>query len=645
MSELKTSPYGSWRSPITSDLIVQDSTSILDVFIDGGDVYWLEGRPREAGRYVLVRRNVDGSTTDVNPAPFNARSRVHEYGGGSICLVEGTAYFSNDKDQRLYRRSGETDPTPLTPEPATCESQLRYADGLIDKRRNLWIGVREDHSDARHRGVNAVNTIVAIDLTRGGPGEILVSGHDFFSSPRLSPGGRRLAWLAWNHPLMPWVGTELWMADVSDGGRLTNQARIAGGDSESIFQPEWSPDGELYFVSDRTNWWNLYRWKDGKALPLCPLDAEFGQPQWIFGMSTYAFTDAQTIVCAYTQEGLGKLAILDITKRRLTPLDLPYTDYSTIRAQESRVVFRAGSPIQPPSVVLLDLSTRSHQVLRAAASVADRPEINRYFTQVRPIAFETSSGSKAFGLFYPPQNPDHRAPDGEKPPLLVKCHGGPTSAASSTLDLRIQYWTSRGIAVLDVNYGGSTGFGRDYRERLHGAWGVVDVDDCIHGAKHLAQQGLIDGGRAVITGGSAGGYTTLAALTFRDFFKGGASHYGVSDLEALDLDTHKFESRYNHWLIGDYPAQKRVYRERSPVHFADRVKSPVIFFQGDEDRIVPANQMEGMVDALRRSGIPVGYFLFAGEQHGFRKAENIKRALDAELYFYSELVFRVGLSF
>lgn len=645
MPELKTSPYGSWRSPITSDLIVQDSISILDVLLDGSDVYWLEGRPREAGRYVLVRRNGDGSTTDVNSAPFNARSRVHEYAGASVCLAKGTAYFSNDKDQRLYRQSGNTPPTPLTPDPASSESQLRYADGLIDQRRNLWIGVREDHSDPRHRGVDAVNTIVAVDLTRGGPGEILASGHDFCSSPRLSPDGQRLAWLAWNHPQMPWVGTELWTGDMTDDGSLTKQGRIAGGDAESIFQPEWSPDGELYFVSDRTNWWNLYRWQDGNALPLCPLDAEFGQPQWNFGMSTYAFADAQTIVCAYTQDGLGKLATLDIAKRRLTPLDLPYTDFSSIRARRSRVVCRAGSPIRPLSVVSLDLSTGSHQVLRCATSVADHRDINRYFTQVQPIAFETTNGRQAFALFYPPQNPDYQPPDGDKPPLLVKCHGGPTSAASSTLDLRIQYWTSRGIAVLDVNYGGSTGFGREYRERLHGAWGVVDVDDCIHGAKHLAQQGLIDADRAVITGGSAGGYTTLAALTFRDFFKGGASHYGVSDLEALDLDTHKFESRYNHWLIGDYPAQKQVYWDRSPVHFADRVKCPVIFFQGDEDRIVPPNQTEGMVAALRRSGIPVGYFLFAGEQHGFRKAENIKRALDAELYFYAELVFRVDLSF
>ena len=645
MTQCKTSPYGSWKSPITSDLIVQDSISILDVLMDGDAVYWLEGRPREAGRYVLVRQDANGSAKDLTPAPFNVRTRVHEYGGGSVCVVDGVAYFSNDKDQRLYRQAPGGEPIPFTPAPETPEAQRRYADGVIDKRRNLWIGVREDHSDPAHRGVDAVNTLVAVDLTRGGPGEVLVSGCDFYSSPKLSPDGRRLAWLTWDHPHMPWEGTELWTADVADDGLLTNHALAAGSDSESIFQPEWSPDGRLYFISDRTDWWNLYRLDDGKAVAVCPLDAEFGQPQWVFGMSSYAFANAGTIVCAYTRQGLGSLGLIDAASGRLTPLELPYTDFSAIRARGNQAAFRGGSPVEPPSVVLVDQRTRTHRVLRSAAPAAQQPEIRRYFTQVRPIEFETSGGKTAFGLYYPPANPDFRPPDGDKPPLLVKCHGGPTSAATSTLELRIQYWTSRGIAVLDVNYGGSTGFGRQYRERLKGAWGIVDVDDCVNGAKWLAGQGLVDGERAVITGGSAGGFTVLAALAFRDFFKGGASHYGVSDLKALDLDTHKFESRYNQWLIGDSPALDHVYYERSPVHFAHLVKCPVIFFQGDEDRVVPPSQTEPMVDALRQNGIPVGYLLFAGEQHGFRKAENIKRALDAELYFYSQLVFRVGLTF
>ncbi len=645
MSAIKTSPYGSWRSPITSDLIVQGSIGIADVLLENGNVYWLEGRPQEAGRNVLVRSNADGSTTDINPPPFNARTRAHEYGGGAVCLAVGTAYCSNDKDQRLYRLAAGTDPLPLTPAPVTSDAQLRYADGLIDKPRNRWIGVREDHSDPKLRGVDAANAIVAIDLTRGGPGEVLVSGHDFFSSPRLSPDAKRLAWLTWNHPHMPWVGTELWVADLDSAGRPTTPSRMAGSESESIFQPEWSPDGVLHFISDRTNWWNLYCWQDGQVVPLCPIEAEFGQPQWVFGMSTYAFADARTIVCEYTQDGLGKLATFDVVSGQLSQIELPYTDFSQIRAAGKLAAFRAGAPSLPLSVVLLDLATRSHRVLRTASPVADDPAIKPYFTQVRPITFETTGGREAYGLFYPPHNPDYRAPEDDKPPLVVKVHGGPTSAAGSTLDLRIQYWTSRGIAVLDVNYGGSTGFGREYRDRLKGEWGVVDVDDCVNGAKWLAEQGLVDGNRAVITGGSAGGYTVLAALAFRDFFKGGGSHYGVSYLEGLDLDTHKFESRYNLWLIGDGPDSKQLYHDRSPVFHADRVNCPVIFFQGDEDLVVPPNQTEGMVNALKKSGIPVGYFLFAGEQHGFRKAENIKRALDAELYFYAELVFRVGLSF
>ena len=337
MPEPKTRPYGSWRSPITSDLIVQDAINILDVWIDGQDVYWLEGRPREGGRYVLVRHafdglRADGRTADVNPAPFNARSRVHEYGGGSFTIAEGTAYFSNDKDQRLYRQAKNEDPEPLTPAVENSAAQLRYADGRIDRRRNRWVGVREDHSDPHYRGVDARNTIVAIDLAEGGPGEVLASGHDFVSSPRLSPDGQRLAWLAWNHPHMPWVGTELWMADLTPEGGLANRVRIAGGEAESIFQPEWSPEGELYFVSDRTNWWNLYRWREGRAEPLYPLDAEFGLPQWNFGMSAYAFVDARTIVCMFIQKGLEKLAVLDTAKGSLTPLDLPFTDFATIRA-------------------------------------------------------------------------------------------------------------------------------------------------------------------------------------------------------------------------------------------------------------------------------------------------------------------------
>jgi len=642
MSSVQTAPYGSWRSPITSDLIVADAFSLSDVILDGDDIYWLEGRPLEAGRYVLVCRSPDGAIRDINPPPFNARTRVHEYGGGAVVVAGGTAYFSHFADQRLYLQAVGATPITLTPEPPAPDTSLRYADGLIDGRRQRWLGVREDHLDP---GKEAVNTLVAIDLSKGGPGEVLVQGHDFYSSPRLSPDGQKLAWLAWNHPHMPWVETELWSAEVAANGSLANPTRIAGGQGESIFQPEWSPDGRLYFVSDRSGWWNLYRAEAEQAVPLYPLEAEFGQPQWYLGQLTYAFAGPERIVCAYSQRGLGKLAVLDLARNRLTPLELPFTEFASVRAQGNRVAFRASSPTRATSVVLMDLKPGRYQVLRSASAVADQPEINRYFSRPQTVEFPTENGQTAFGLYYPPANPDYQAPAGAKPPLVVKCHGGPTGAASSALDLRTQFWTSRGIAVLDVNYGGSTGFGRAYRDRLQRSWGIIDVDDCVNGAKYLAKQGLVDEQRAVITGGSAGGYTTLAALAFRDFFKGGASHYGVSDLAALARDTHKFESRYLDWLLGPYPAEEKVYRERSPLYSAERIQAPVIFFQGEEDRVVPVNQAERMVDALRANRIPVGYLLFAGEQHGFRKADNIKRALDAELYFYSELVFRVGLAF
>jgi dipeptidyl aminopeptidase/acylaminoacyl peptidase len=429
-----------------------------------------------------------------------------------------------------------------------------------------------------------------------------------------------------------------------------------------VLQPEWAPNGsDLFFISDRTGWWNIYRCDlspraDGGdsppeqaerdlIYPIAPREAEFGQPQWVFGMSAYAFAGAGRLVCSYASKGLASLAVIDLSSGRFTPLELPFTDYSSIRAQGDRVVFRAGSPATAAGYFLLDLATGKTETLKQSTSVADDPKVARCFTSVQSIEFPADGGRTAFGLYYPAFHPDYQGPESERPPLLVKCHGGPTAAASSTLDLRVQYWTSRGIAVLDVNYGGSTGFGRAYRERLEGNWGIVDVNDCIDGARFLAQRGLVDGARSCITGGSAGGYTTLAALTFHDYFRGGASHYGVSDLAALARDTHKFESRYLDSLVGPYPERAALYRERSPIAHVERLSAPVIFFQGDQDLVVPPSQTGIMVEALRRNGIPVGYLLFAGEQHGFRKAENIKRALDAELYFYANNVFRCGLAF
>ena len=633
---MRTAPYGSWQSPITSDLIVSQSIGLSEVRLDAAGIYWIELRPQEAGRTVVVCRAHNSVPQDLTSAPFNVRTRIHEYGGGAWFVADGTLYFSNDVDRRLYRLDrGARQPVALTP-----EGKWRYGDGLLDPRRRRWIGVREDHTEAPRE---PVNTIVSIDTTGATPdaGRVLASGHDFFSSPRLSPDGRSLAFLAWDHPRMPWEGTTLRVISLDDPD--AKSLVIAGGPDESIFQPEWTPDSSaLFFISDRTGWWNLYRRSLDLSAPqaLAPMAAEFGRAQWVLGMSAYALAGARRLICAPSSRGIEQLATLDLDSGKLTPIDTPYTEFDSIRADGDRVVFRGGSPNTPLSIVSLDCATGVTEVLKTATTVADDPQLKKYFTHPEPVEFPTAKNRTAFGLYYPAFNPDYAAPAEERPPLLVKCHGGPTAAASSTLDLRVQYWTSRGIAVLDVNYGGSTGYGREYRKRLEGNLGIVDVEDSVNGARFLAEKGWVDGARSMISGGSAGGYIVLAALAFHHHFCAGASYYGISDLEVLAKDTHKFESRYLDSLIGPYPERKDLYEEHSPLHHAARISVPVIFFQGDEDLVVPPSQTELMVNALRAKGTPVEYILFAGEQHGFRKAGTIKRSLDAELSFYAVHVFR-----
>lgn len=629
------SHYGSWKSPITSDLIVSGTVGLGQIAIDGDDIYWIESRPSEGGRSAIVRRTPDGKINDVTPQPFNVRTRVNEYGSGAFAVASGTVYFSNFADGRIYRQTLNSQPEALTPA-VNC----RYADGIVDKPRNRLICVREDH---RGEG-EAVTTIVSINLDNGEDIRVLTEGNDFYASPRLSPDGSQLCWISWNHPNMPWDGTELWVASVDGEGFLGEKQLVAGGLEESIFKPEWSPDGRLYFVSDKSNWWNLYRTPlnppsakendSAKIEPLCEMAAEFGLPQWVFGMSTYAIVSASEIICTYTQQGLWHLARIDLATKQLTTIDTPYTDISGVKASGEKAVFLAASPTESSAIVQLNLATSQLEVLRRSSNLTVD---TGYLSIPQPIEFPTEGGLTAFGFFYPPQNQDFAAPPTEKPPLVVKSHGGPTAATSSSMNLKIQYWTSRGFAVLDVNYGGSTGYGREYRQRLKDSWGIVDVDDCANGAKYLAEKGLVDGARMAIAGGSAGGYTTLCALTFRDVFKAGASYYGVSDLEALTNDTHKFESRYLDGLIGPYPERKDLYVARSPIHFTERLSCPVIFFQGLEDKVVPPNQAEMMVDVLKAKGLPVAYVAYEGEQHGFRRAENIKRTLDGEFYFYSRV--------
>jgi dipeptidyl aminopeptidase/acylaminoacyl peptidase len=625
----KIAPYGSWKSPITSDLIVEGSVGIGQPAFDGDDIYWVELRPKEGGRNVIVKRTADGTCVDVTPPPFNARTKVHEYGGGDYLVSEGIVYFSNFSDQRLYKQEGAAQPEPLT-----GVGDVRYADACMDQQRGRLICVREDHT---REGSEAVNSIASVSLQPSDDyGSVLVEGNDFYSTPRLSPDGSQLAWLTWNHPNMPWDGCELWVGEFSEDGKLASTRRVAGGAAESIFQPEWSPDGVLYFASDKSGWWNLERIAaaDGEIERVFQAKAELGMPQWLLGMSAYAFASADLIVCSHVEQGVSTLATGDARTGKLTQVDCPYTDIQYLRAANGQAVFRGGSPTDVASITKLDLSTGQFETLRKSNDLDVYP---RYFSVPRAIEFPTEGGLIAHGFFYPPQNPDYRAPENEKPPLIVKSHGGPTAAASTALSLSVQYWTSRGFAVLDVNYGGSTGYGRQYRERLNKKWGIVDVDDCVNGARYLAERGEVDPERLIITGGSAGGYTTLCALTFRNRFKAGASHFGISDTESMARDTHKYESQYLTGLLGPYPERKDIYFDRSPINFPERLSCPVIFFQGLEDKVVPADQAEKMVEAIRAKGIPVSYVAFPGEQHGFRQAKNIKRALDGELYFYSRI--------
>ncbi|GAB4236973.1 MAG: S9 family peptidase [Chlamydiales bacterium] len=619
----QTAPYGSWKSPITSQMLVEGALRLGFFDLDGDIPYWTEGRPQEKGRTALMTLR-DGESVEVLPQTANVRTTVHEYGGKAFKVHHGVIYYSEFTDQRIYvKHLHKDDVRPITP-----EGPFRYADFEIDSPGRYLYCVREAHREEKE----PLNTIVRIDLQHPSEGEVLFDRADFCSNPRLSRDGKRLAWVAWNHPNMPWDGTELWVADVTDEG-LKNPLKIAGGTNESIFQPEWGEDQHLYFVSDRSGWWNLYISNERDISSLFPVNAECGLPHWVFGMCTYAILEKQIVLSVQRASGT-ELVLIDPQAGTHEILPSKYSSIEGISGQGDIFYFKGGAPDASAAMVQYKLDTKEETAIRQSRSLKVD---SVYISQPQSITFPTTDGKVAYAWYYPPQNPDFSVPETEKPPLLVKSHGGPTAHVGNTLNLGIQYWTSRGFAVVDVNYGGSTGFGREYRERLKGNWGIVDVDDCCNAALYLVEKGLADPQRLAIDGGSAGGYTTLAALTFRDVFTAGASYYGVSDLEALARDTHKFESRYLDQIVGPYPEAKELYLARSPIHHTSRLSCPIILLQGLEDKVVPPNQSEKMYEALVAKGIPAAYITFEHEQHGFRMAENIIKAIESEFYFYSRI--------
>jgi dipeptidyl aminopeptidase/acylaminoacyl peptidase len=616
--------YGEWPSPVTAQALTRGGVRLGGVLLVDGARCWLEGRPEEGGRNVLVKRSAGGEPRDLNPAPYNVRSRVHEYGGGAFLIDGDSVWFSNDADQRVYQMERAGAPVPLTE-----QGPYRYADFAHDPVRNRLICVREDHAGPGE----PENVLVSIALN-GGESEVVASGHDFYSNPRLSPDGFQLCFLAWDHPRMPWDGTVLYLGALDDAGRVGRTRPVAGGENESVFQPEWSPSGNLHFVSDRNGWWNLYRLEGSEAANLYPLEAEFGRPQWIFNMRSYGFTADGDVIAAGIRDGLWSLYRIGAGRGEAQVIPVPYSDIDDLVVEGNEVLLIAGAPDRAQSVVHLELASGETETLCESTPLVLEPAS---LSVPETLSFPTGDGEFAHGFFYPPVNAEFEGPEGEAPPLIVIGHGGPTSATGTSFRLPIQFWTSRGFAVLDVNYRGSSGYGRAYRRRLYGRWGIVDVEDCVNGARSLAESGRVDDQRLIIRGSSAGGYTTLAALTFHNVFKAGASYYGIGELEALGKDTHKFESRYLDQLIGPYPEMKDVYAERSPLNHAESLSCPVIFFQGLEDRVVPPNQARMMAKALEDKGIPVAHLAFEGEQHGFRKAETIRRTLEAELYFYGRV--------
>ncbi|MEO7429873.1 MAG: S9 family peptidase, partial [Acidimicrobiales bacterium] len=627
MAEL---PYGSWPTPITSEVVVRSARLPNGLALDGDDLWWSEGRPEEGGRTAVLRRGADGVVTEIVAAPWNARTAVHEYGGGAWWVAGGVLWFADWATQRLHRVAPGGEPAALTPDPSVARG-LRFADGRLSPDGTTLLCVQEEH---HADGSEATNTIVRLAAHEASSPEVVVAGPDFVADPRWRPDGGAYCWLEWDHPDMPWDATRLM---VDEGGQRT---LVAGGDRrESICQPTWAPDGSLWFSGDRTGFWSLYRWTPaGGVESMVDLGKDIGFPQWVFGETCFAFLDDGRVVLVYGEAGADQLALWAPDGGQITDVDVPHTSVEDMQVGGTSIAYVGASPTTEPHVVRVVLDGPQPGVIEVLVAPRDLGLDPAWFSVPEPIEFPTAGGVSAHALLYPPTNPEAIAPAGERPPLLVMIHGGPTSAARPMLQLSKQYWTSRGFAVVDVNYRGSTGYGRAYRDLLQGQWGVADVEDCAAVCRFLADRGDVDAARLCIRGGSAGGFTTLAALAFEDVFAAGASHYGVADLGVLAQETHKFESRYLDGLVGPWPSARATYEARSPIFHTDRIDRPLVVFQGLDDPIVPPNQAEMIVEAVRGKGVPVAYLAFEGEQHGFRQAPNIRASLDGELSFYAQVL-------
>ena len=640
--------YLKWEPIIKPEKVFSDIVGINEVRVESNHAYWLEMRPAEKGRYVIVQASDDGTQKDVIPQGFNARTRVHEYGGGSYAVFEISVYFVNFSDQRLYSiKVGESSPTPLTPEKNSDGSLGKYASLIVSSDGNKLLFVYEKEFEDKENE----NFIAGLDLRNKDLQEpvILAQGKDFYADVCMASDGKKIAWLAWDHPDMPWDSTELMIAEI-EGLVIENTVKVAGGGKQSICYPRFDQNNNLYFIMDKEkaeqdspyNWWNFYRYRDDKVEQITFEQAEFGEPHWVFGQSGYAILPNGQIVAKMTKDGKDTLVTVMPEEKYLTHLHEEFTYYSNIQTCGRNCIFFVGASLKK-GAALYRLNPESldlYELKRSSSLSINDDDIS----ESEFISYSTKDGDKSYAYFYPPKNNQYELPADELPPLLVIAHGGPTASTKGYFSFIIQFWTSAGFAVVDVDYRGSTGFGRKYRDKLLGTWGVVDACDVADAVRYLVKEGRVEATKVAVRGGSAGGYMVQRVMTeYPDLFSVGASYYGIGNLITLVVETHKFESCYIDNLVGaKMPEGEALYKDRSPINHLDKLKSPMIIFQGSDDKIVTPECSREMARILKDRGICYEYVEYEGEAHGFRKKENNVDSLNRELKFYRDVFNKSG---